>query len=307
MTNAADLVGWMRAAGEPTRLRLLTLCAEREFSVSELALAVGQSGPRTSRHLKILCASGLLDRLRCAQWVHYRLTLDPAAARFVHALVQDLDPGDPLLAPDRRRARTGGAAPGPDPDARSRLDQALAAFMATGTAAGAAPFGTALVVGAQQQALLAGVVRASSDCMAVVHSQRAARSASLYLRREGLKCRVLIAPEDDPIAPELVQAERRFGAVVLNRSSAHAAPLGVWLTAARPLLAADGRLWLFERRESLGARADGPPTASHARLRQLLGEAGFECERLSPVVAGREAILAAVAVPAAAVSAASVA
>jgi DNA-binding transcriptional ArsR family regulator len=307
MTNAADLIGWMRAAGEPTRLRLLTLCAERKFSVSELALAVGQSGPRTSRHLKILCAAGLLDRLRCAQWVHYRLTQDAAAARFVRALVQDLDPGDPLLAPDRRRARTGGAAPGPDPDARSRLDQALAAFIAAGPAGEGARLGSTLIVGTQQQAMLAGVIRASSDCLAIAHSQRAARSASLYLRREGLTCRVLLAPGQDPIAAELAHSERRFGAVVLNRSSAHAAPLGAWLAAARPLLRPDGRLWLFERRESLGARADAPPTASHARLRQLLGEAGFECERLSPVLAGREAVLAAVAVPAAAVSAASVA
>src|SRR3984885_2885558 len=128
MTEAGDLLTWLRAAGEPTRLRLLALCAEREFSVSELALAVGQSGPRTSRHLKILCASGLLARLRRGQCVHYRLAQDPQAARFLRSLVADLDPADPLLAPDRTRARVGACAP--DPDARLRLDQALASFIA---------------------------------------------------------------------------------------------------------------------------------------------------------------------------------
>jgi DNA-binding transcriptional ArsR family regulator len=307
MTNAAELIGWMRAAGEPTRLRLLTLCAEREFSVSELALAVGQSGPRTSRHLKILCAAGLLTRLRCAQWVHYRLTQDPTAARFTCALVQDLDPADPLLAPDRRRARTAGVAPGPDPDARLRLDRALAAFIATGAAGAGAHLGSTLVIGTQQQGMLAGVVRASADCTAIAHSQRAARSAAVYLRREGLKCRVLVAPEQDPVAAGLTQTGRRFGAVVLNRTSASAAPLDAWLAAARPLLTPDGRLWLFERRESLGAAENAAPTASHARLRQLLGEAGFVCERLSPLQSGREGVLAAVAVSAATVSAASVA
>ena len=37
-------------------------------------------------------------------------------------------------------------------------------------------------------------------------------------------------------------------------------------------------------------------TASLARLRQVLDAAGFACERLSPIHAGREVVLAAVAV-----------
>src|ERR1700685_1786022 len=135
MTEAREVVTWLRAAGEPTRLRLLALCTEREFSVSELALAVGQSGPRVSRHLKILCAAGLLLRLRLGQWVHYRLAQDPAAARFLQALVADLDPADPLLAPDRGRMQAAGGAPAPDPAARSSVDEALASFIATSTGA----------------------------------------------------------------------------------------------------------------------------------------------------------------------------
>ena len=48
----------LKAAGEPTRLRLLALCAQGELSVSELTQIVAQSQPRVSRHLKMLVEAG---------------------------------------------------------------------------------------------------------------------------------------------------------------------------------------------------------------------------------------------------------
>jgi DNA-binding transcriptional ArsR family regulator len=306
MTKGSDLVTWLRAAGEPTRLRLLALCIQREFSVSELALAVGQSGPRVSRHLKILCAAGLLSRLRCGQWVHYRLAQDPAAARFLQALVADLDPADPLLARDRGRVKAAGLAPAEDPSAPSRLDQALGSFIAT--SAGGGRRGSALVVGVQHHAMLASAIRVALDCTAIAHSHRAAQAASAFLKSEGLSCRIICtAPSDEPIRADLVRAGTHYEAVVLDRLTPHAAPLPAWLCAGRAVLAPAGRLWLFERFESLTAHPEGTPTQPLARLRQFLDEAGFACERLSPIQAGREHVLAAVAVPAWAVRAASVA
>jgi len=303
MTEASDLVAWLRAAGEPTRLRLIALCAEREFSVSELALAVGQSGPRVSRHLKILCAAGLLARLRVGQWVHYRLAQDPAAARFLRTLVADLDPADPLLAPDRGRA---GVAPSEDPAAATRLDEALGSFIAT--SAGAAPHGSVLVVGVQHHAMLKSAIRISLDCTAVAHSRRAAQAAGAFVKRDALACRIILAdPANGPVGPELARSGPRFAAVVLDRLAPQPAPLSAWIAAARAVLATAGRLWLFERSAALSARNDGGPSQPLARLRQLLDEAGFACERLSPIQAGREQVLAAVAVPAWAVRAASVA
>ena len=59
-----DLLAALRAVAEPTRLRLLVLCARGELTVSELAQILGQSQPRVSRHLKLLCEAGLLDRFR---------------------------------------------------------------------------------------------------------------------------------------------------------------------------------------------------------------------------------------------------
>jgi ArsR family transcriptional regulator len=306
MTEAGDLLTWLRAAGEPTRLRLLALCAEREFSVSELALAVGQSGPRVSRHLKILCAAGLLSRLRCGQWVHYRLAQDPAAARFLRALVADLDPADPLLAPDRDRAGSGASAAGEHLRERPQLDQALASFIAA--SAKGALRGSALLVGVQHLAMLASIVRAASECTAIAYSRRAAQAAGAFLKREGLTCRIIAsAPSEESIWAELRRSGPHYGAVVLNRLAAHPAPLAAWLAAARQVLAKSGRLWLFERPESLTAHPEAAAAQPLARLRALLDEAGFACERLSPIQAGREQVLAAVAVPAWAVRTASVA
>jgi ubiquinone/menaquinone biosynthesis C-methylase UbiE len=66
------LVTMLRAAGDPTRLRLLLLLRQAELTVSELIEIVGQSQPRVSRHLKLLCDAGLLERFKEGSWVFYR-------------------------------------------------------------------------------------------------------------------------------------------------------------------------------------------------------------------------------------------
>ena len=58
------LIAMLRAAGDPTRLRLLLLLREAELAVSELIEIVGQSQPRVSRHLKLLGEAGLLERFK---------------------------------------------------------------------------------------------------------------------------------------------------------------------------------------------------------------------------------------------------
>jgi len=66
------LVAMLRAAGDPTRLRLLLLLRQAELTVSELVDIVGQSQPRVSRHLKLLTEAGLIDRFKEGSWVFYR-------------------------------------------------------------------------------------------------------------------------------------------------------------------------------------------------------------------------------------------
>jgi ubiquinone/menaquinone biosynthesis C-methylase UbiE len=98
-----ELLAGLRAAAEGTRLRLLALCAESELTVSELTEILGQSQPRVSRHLKLLCDAGLLDRFREGSWVFYRLARHARAATLAQLLVELLPPGDATQALDRER------------------------------------------------------------------------------------------------------------------------------------------------------------------------------------------------------------
>jgi SAM-dependent methyltransferase len=92
-----------KAVAEPTRLRLLALCARGELTVSEVTEVLGQSQPRVSRHLKVLCAAGLLDRFREQNWVYYRLPLGGPGAVLARGLLGLVAADDPLLSLDRER------------------------------------------------------------------------------------------------------------------------------------------------------------------------------------------------------------
>lgn len=106
----------LRAAAEPTRLRLMALCAEGELTVSELVQILGQSQPRVSRHLKLLCDAGLLDRLPEGGWVFYRLAEGGKANGLVRQIADLIPKADPQLSRDRdgliavRAARAARAA-----------------------------------------------------------------------------------------------------------------------------------------------------------------------------------------------------
>jgi DNA-binding MarR family transcriptional regulator len=66
MMVVPDSLDWiltgLRAAAEPSRLRLLMICAQGEWTVTELTQILGQSQPRVSRHVKILVDAGLAER-----------------------------------------------------------------------------------------------------------------------------------------------------------------------------------------------------------------------------------------------------
>ena len=66
------ILAMLRAAGDPTRLRLLLILQEAELTVTELTQILGQSQPRVSRHLKLLCDAGLIQRFKEGSWVFYR-------------------------------------------------------------------------------------------------------------------------------------------------------------------------------------------------------------------------------------------
>jgi ArsR family transcriptional regulator len=97
------LLSALKAAAEPTRLRLLTLCAHCDLTVSELTQILGQSQPRVSRHLKLLCDAGLLERLREGSWAYFRLSSRGAVSEFARTLADAIPYDDPVLALDLER------------------------------------------------------------------------------------------------------------------------------------------------------------------------------------------------------------
>jgi ubiquinone/menaquinone biosynthesis C-methylase UbiE/DNA-binding transcriptional ArsR family regulator len=111
-----ELLAMLRAAGDPTRIRLILLLREGELTVSELTQILGQSQPRVSRHLKLLCEADILQRFKEGSWVFYRATERGRSAQFVEMLAgfvaSDAEPFDSdqrrLVA--IRRAREAAAA-----------------------------------------------------------------------------------------------------------------------------------------------------------------------------------------------------
>lgn len=97
------LLAGLRAVADPSRLRLLAVCAQGEWTVSELVQVLGQSQPRISRHLKILAEAGLLDRFREGGWVLYRRAQSGEGARVARSLCRLLPAADDDLALDRQR------------------------------------------------------------------------------------------------------------------------------------------------------------------------------------------------------------
>ena len=98
-----SLLQGLRAAAEPTRLRLLALCAHAELTVTELTQILGQSQPRVSRHLKLLCDAGLLERHREGTWAYYRLADNSECAHLARTLVDLVPACDDALARDLGR------------------------------------------------------------------------------------------------------------------------------------------------------------------------------------------------------------
>ena len=108
------LVSMLRAAGDPTRLRLLLLLRQAELTVSELIEIVGQSQPRVSRHLKLLGEAGLVERFKEGSWVFCRAADRGTGAELGAAIAALADPhlqeADKARLAHVREARAGAAA-----------------------------------------------------------------------------------------------------------------------------------------------------------------------------------------------------
>ncbi|MCB2088359.1 MAG: metalloregulator ArsR/SmtB family transcription factor [Sphingomonadaceae bacterium] len=100
----------IKALADPTRLRIMRLLSTMELAVGELAHVLGQSQPRVSRHIAILCDAGLAERRREGSWVflrqaiseHGAVSLEREVARMLAAGESDDPAFAEICAADRR-------------------------------------------------------------------------------------------------------------------------------------------------------------------------------------------------------------
>lgn len=85
MARAATTSDVFNAVAEPQRRKILLLLKERERSVNELALALGITQPRTSKHLRVLREVGLVRVREVGQ--HRLYALDAHGLQPVHEWV----------------------------------------------------------------------------------------------------------------------------------------------------------------------------------------------------------------------------
>lgn len=76
MQNKMNITDAIRALDDTTRLRIMRLLASMELAVGEVAQVLGQSQPRVSRHIRILCDSGLAERRKEGAWVFLRSSVN---------------------------------------------------------------------------------------------------------------------------------------------------------------------------------------------------------------------------------------
>jgi ArsR family transcriptional regulator len=88
MTGQLDL---FRALADPTRMRIVHLLWAMELAVGEIALVVGQSQPRVSRHIRILVDAGVVERRKEGSWVFLSICSEAPA----RALAAFLDAAPP--------------------------------------------------------------------------------------------------------------------------------------------------------------------------------------------------------------------
>ena len=98
-----DLLHALRAAGESTRLRILVVLSRSELTVGELCRVLGQTQPRVSRHLRLLCEAGLLERHSQGTSAFYRPARAGSGRPLFDALMPIIDDNDPSVSSDLRR------------------------------------------------------------------------------------------------------------------------------------------------------------------------------------------------------------
>jgi len=101
--TTTDAVQALKAAGDPSRLRILATLEHHDLSVGELVEVLAQSQPRVSRHLRVLVEAGLLRRHAEGTSAFYGIDRTSPIAAVVTDLLTQLDSSDPDITRDGER------------------------------------------------------------------------------------------------------------------------------------------------------------------------------------------------------------
>lgn len=95
----------MKAAADPTRVRILKMLEGGELCVCQLIAVLALSPSTVSKHLFLLKSAGLVNDRKEKKWVHYSLDRENDDA-YVTGILRELSgwlERDPVIAKDRVR------------------------------------------------------------------------------------------------------------------------------------------------------------------------------------------------------------
>jgi ArsR family transcriptional regulator, arsenate/arsenite/antimonite-responsive transcriptional repressor len=97
----------LKAAGDPTRTRILKLLEIRDLCVCQIQAVLRLAPSTISKHLSLLKASGLVDDRKDGRWVHYALASEDhnPYAKDVLRLIRGALVRDPKILEDGRRLK----------------------------------------------------------------------------------------------------------------------------------------------------------------------------------------------------------
>lgn len=101
----AEVLPYVKALADETRLRLMAVLARHELNVNEIVALLGMGQPRVSHHLKVLSMAGLLKARRDGSWVYYSAALLGRGHEFWQA-ISPFCRDDAFFDADLRMARS---------------------------------------------------------------------------------------------------------------------------------------------------------------------------------------------------------
>jgi len=233
----------LKTLGDLTRLRLVALCRQGECSVSELTGVIGQSQPRISQQLKLLCEAGFLRRFRDGKRVFYRVPARGGREQDLRQLLQLIPADDPLFIEDLNQLRQlrgqgmGGAAREKGSDLTDRaIHRALVELTVT------APVGDLLDIGCGRGSILKLLASRARRAVGVDIDAQARRLARAELMLAGLpNCSLR---QGDMYRLPFDDAE--FNTIILDDVLAGATDPVRALIESRRLLKPGGRLFILQ-------------------------------------------------------------